>query len=339
MYRAAILAYDGCYLSILGGYADLLHVANAHLRLNSASKDPVFSWSFVSIRGGTVKACNGLEIHTQQIDDHDSFDIVFIPSVFYPGSKAFSKLLNEQAKLLPWLKRQWSFGAFLVSSCTGTFLLAETGLLDDKVATTTWWLADQFRTRYPKVNLQLDPVITEHDKLICAGASASYLLQAIQIIRHFVGATVASQCAKTLLIDTSRTKQTPYIPFLAERAHTDSLVHKAQHYLQKNFRTDIKISTLASDLGVSERTLIRRFQQALEQSPLSYLQSLRISTAQSLLKEGDLSVETIAALVGYTDTSSFCRLFKQKVGASPGVYRNQIRTLPGHTFPGAQARA
>ncbi|MNJ58259.1 HTH-type transcriptional regulator CdhR [compost metagenome] len=211
--------------------------------------------------------------------------------------------------------------------------------MDGKTATTTWWLADLFRARYPKVDLQLDPVITEQDKLICAGASASYLLQAVQIIEYFVGANVASQCAKTLLIDTSQTKQTPYIPFLADRVHADSLVHKAQHFLQKNFRNDIKISTLSSDLGVSERTLIRRFQQALEQSPLGYLQGLRIGTAQGLLKEGDLSVEAIAALVGYTDTSSFCRLFKQKVGSSPGAYRNQVRSLPAQPLLGATAHA
>lgn len=339
MRRAAILAYDGCYLSILGGYADLLHVANAHLSMYQASQGQRFNWTFASLKGGLITACNGLQIQTQQISMSDKFDVVFIPSAFYAGSKAFNKFLCEQAKFCTWLTHQWNSGAYLVSSCTGTFILAETGLLDGKSATTTWWLADQFRTRYPKVYLQLDPVITEHDKLICAGASASYLLQAIRIIENLVGATVASQCAKTLLIDTSQTKQTPYIPFLADRVHADSLVHKAQHFLQKNFRNDIKMSTLSSDLGVSERTLIRRFQQALEQSPLGYLQGLRIGTAQGLLKEGDLSVEAIAALVGYTDSSSFCRLFKQKVGASPGAYRSQVRSLPAQSLIVTSAHA
>ncbi|MBI6906817.1 GlxA family transcriptional regulator [Pseudomonas palleroniana] len=328
MHRAAILAYDGCYLSILAGYADLLHVANAHLSMYQASQEQRFSWTFVSLTGGLITTSNGLQVQTQQINMTDKFDIVFIPSAFYAGSKAFKRLLCKQAKFCFWLKHQWGSGAYLVSSCTGTFILAETGLLDGKPATTTWWLADQFRTRYPKVHLQLDPVITEHDRLICAGASASYLLQAVQIVASFVGATVASQCAKTLLIDTNQTKQPPYIPFLADRVHADSLVHKAQHFLQKNFRNDIKMSTLSSDLGVSERTLIRRFQHALEQSPLGYLQGIRIAAAQGLLKDGDLNVEAIAALVGYTDTSSFCRLFKQKVGVSPGAYRNQVRSLP-----------
>ena len=328
MLHAAILAYDGCYLSILSGYADLLHVANAHLSKHQTSQEQRFTWTLVSLTGDAITACNGLQVKTQKINLSDKFDVVFIPSAFYAGGKSFKKFLNEQKNFCAWLTHQWNSGAYLVSSCTGTFILAETGLLNGKSGTTTWWLADQFRARYPNVNLQLDSVITEHDKLICAGASASYLIQAIQIIESLVGPTIASQCAKTLLIDTSQTKQIPYIPFLADRTHADSLVHKAQHLLQKKFKTDIKMSTLSSDLRVSERTLIRRFHQALKQSPLSYLQGLRIGSAQDLLKEGDLSIEAIAALVGYADTSSFSRLFKKKVGTSPGTYRNQFRSLP-----------
>ncbi|WP_256589960.1 MULTISPECIES: GlxA family transcriptional regulator [unclassified Pseudomonas] len=290
-----------------------------------------FEWNFVSLEGGQITTCNGVQVSTQKISKSDKFDIVFVPGAFYAGSKPFGKLLADQGMLYSWLQDQWYAGSYLVSCCTGTFILAESGLLAGKTATTTWWLAEQFRTRYPKVTLDLEPVLTEHDKILCAGASASYLLQALQIIETFAGATVASQCAKTLLIDTSQTKHTPYIPFLADRLHTDSLVHKAQHYLQKNYRTEIKISRLSASLGVSERTLIRRFQQSLEQSPLVYLQGLRIATAQELLREGDLSVESIAALVGYTDTSSFCRLFKQKVGTTPGAFRSKIRSFSAQT--------
>ncbi|WP_218938925.1 helix-turn-helix domain-containing protein [Pseudomonas atacamensis] len=117
----------------------------------------------------------------------------------------------------------------------------------------------------------------------------------------------------------------PYLPFLAEKEHSDSLVHKAQQQLQKNMRTELRISMLADSLGASERTLIRRFRLALEQSPLNYLQGLRIDVAQNLLRESDQSIEVIATSVGYTDTSSFCRLFKQKIGHSPGAYRSKFR--------------
>lgn len=323
MYSAAILAYDGCYISTLGGYADLLHVANAHSRMRQPSKIKLFEWTFISSKGGLVTTSNGLQIQTQKIDFNDKFDIIFVPSAYYAGLRSFKKLLAGQADNCSWLSSQWAGGAYLAASCTGTFILAETGLLNGRSATTTWWLTEQFRSRYPEIILQVDPVITEQDRIICVGASASYLLQVIYIIEHFAGPTIASQCAKTMLIDTSQTKETPYIPFLTDREHADSLVHKAQHLLQKNMRSDIKISALAAELSISERTLIRRFQQALNQSPLSYLQGLRIDAARDLLKEGDLNVEVVATLVGYQDTSSFCRLFKHKVGVSPGIYRNR----------------
>ncbi|QOH38289.1 helix-turn-helix domain-containing protein [Burkholderia cepacia] len=128
-----------------------------------------------------------------------------------------------------------------------------------------------------------------------------------------------------MLIDVSQTKQLPYLPLLADKEHADSLVHRAQYWLQKNMTKDVKMSEMAHELGVSERTIIRRFRAALNQPPLRYLQNLRIEAARGLLEAGDLSLERITAQVGYSDTSSFCRLFKDKVGLSPGAYRDRFR--------------
>lgn len=328
MYRSAILAYDDCYASSLGGFADVMQIANAHLRRQLGASPPQFEWHFLSMTGRPVTTSNGLQVTTQPIRGREKYDLVFVPSAHYGGSKAFDQLLARQNSACDWLSGQWQQGACLAANCTGTFVLAATGLLDGRPATTTWWLADQFRQRFPKVDLQLEPVITEADRLVCAGASASYLLQTIHIIERFCGSAIASQCAKTMLIDVSQTKQTPYLPLLTDKAHADSLVHRAQHWLQRNMAKEVRMSEMASDLGVSERTIIRRFQAALDQPPLRYLQSLRIEAARSLLEAGDLHVEQIAVQVGYNDTSSFCRLFKEKVGLSPGAYRNRFRGTP-----------
>lgn len=329
MHRAAILAFDGCYVSSLGGFADLLQVANSHLRQQQGNAAKLFEWSFVSLTGQAVSTSNGLRLEVKPADARKRYDLVFIPSLYYPGRRAFDKIIAEQKSACAWLTAQWRSGAVLAANCSGTFILASTGLLDGRVATTTWWLEHQFRTRFPNVDLQIDPVITEADRLICAGASASYLLQAVRVIERFAGPAIASQCAKTMLIDVSQTKQTPFLPLLSERTHSDSLVHKAQNLLQKHMSKDVPMSELARELAVSERTVIRRFNAALGQSPLSYLQGLRIEAARGLLEGSDLTVEKVAEQVGYLDTSSFSRLFRQKVGYSPGAYRN--RFLPGRT--------
>ncbi|WDD90989.1 helix-turn-helix domain-containing protein [Burkholderia sp. FERM BP-3421] len=285
-----------------------------------------YEWKFVSPAGGPVRTSNGLAVDTQAIRPREKFDLIFIPSAHYAGSRAFGSLLARQSVACDWLVGQWNAGACLAANCTGTFVLAETGLLDGRAATTTWWLADAFRHRYPRVDLQLEPVITEADRLICAGASASYLLQTIHIIERLSGPVIAAQCAKSMLIDVAQTKQTPFPPLLTDKARADSLVHRAQHWLQRNMARDVSMSGMADELGVSGRTVIRRFQAAPNQTPLRYLQSLRIDAARALLESGDLTVEAIAGKVGYSDVSSFCRLFREKVGFSPGAYRGRFRS-------------
>ena len=330
MPRAAILTFDECYASSVGGFADILQIANSHLRRQQGAAAAQFEWHFVSSSGNPIVASNGLQLQTHKLEPRERYDLVFIPSLHYGGQRQFDQILDRLADTSDWLVAQWRAGAWIAANCTGTFILAQTGLLDGRTVTTTWWLERQFRARYPKVDLQIRSVITESDRLVCAGASASYLLQAIRIIERFSGPAIASQTAKSSLIDVSQTSQVPYLPLLAERAHSDSLVERAQHWLQSNMTEELRISELAEALAISDRTLIRRFRAALDQTPLAYLQDLRLEAARALLETGDLSVEVIGGQVGYNDTSSFSRLFRQRIGMSPGAYRRrfQIKSAP-----------
>lgn len=326
MIRAAILAFDDCYASSVGGFADILQVANAHLRRQQGDGAEQFMWRFVSSSGGSVTASNGLQLQTQKLEPHDLHDLVFVPSLHYRGRAKFNEFLDRQAEIGEWLTAQWRAGAWIAANCTGTFVLAQGGLLDGRIATTTWWLERQFRDRYPKIELQLHSVLTEAGRLICAGASASYLLQAIRIIERFAGPAIASQTAKSMLIDVSQTSQVPYLPLLAEHTHNDALIQRAQHWLQRNMTREVRIAELAEALAVSDRTLIRRFKAALDQTPLAYLQDLRLDAARALLEMGDQRLDLIASQVGYADPSSFARLFRQRIGMSPGAYRSRFQT-------------
>ena len=326
--RAAILALEGCYASSLTGFADVLQVANAHLRMQHGAGGIAlarpFEWQFVSLGGRPVTACNGLSIGVNTALGEDVFDVVFIPGLYYAGRSAFGCLLATSTPQSEWLATQWQGGAVLAANCTGTFVLAETGLLNGRTATTTWWLERVFRARYPEVSLQPRAMVTEVDRLCCAGASASYLLQAVRMVEHFCGPGIAALTAKTMLIDTSQTTQLPFLPLQTEADHGDAMVARAQHWLQKHLGDAVKLPALASSLAVSERTLIRRFNSVLGATPLSYLQKLRTQTARTLLESSDLSVEAIARHVGYQNTGSFSRLFREHVGMTPGTYRNRF---------------
>lgn len=325
MPHAAILTLDNCYASTVAGFADILKVANSHLRLEKAPASALFDWDFVSLSGEPVIASNGLPLHTHKLDPRKNYDLVFVPSIYYRGHRHFDSFLDSQAVVCEWLKSQWSSGAWVAANCTGTFILAQTGLLNGRSATTTWWLERQFRGKFPDVNLQLQPVLTEVDRLICAGASASYLVQTVRVVERFAGPVVASLCAKTMLIDVSQTNQIPYLPLLGKKTHSDALVYRAQQWLQSNMSRTVRISELSDVLSVTERTLNRRFRSVMDQTPLAHLQDLRLEAARALLESSSDSVESIAGQVGYSDTSSFTRLFRQRIGISPGAYRERFQ--------------
>ena len=330
--QVAILAVEGCYASCAAGFADVLQVANVHLRQQQGVSCRPFEWSFVSPDGGPVAASNGMWIETQSCGYRARFDLIAIPAIHYPGFKPFVQFLDRQVETYEWLRSQWNAGAWIGANCTGTFMLAESGLLNGRSATTTWWLHRQFRSRYPEVNLQFRSTLTEVDRLVCAGATATYLLQAIRMVDQFMGATIASQSAKSMLIDVSQTGHIPYLPLLTETNHTDSVVERGQQWLQRNMAKEIRMSDLARAVGVSDRTLVRRFSAAIGQTPLGYLQALRLDAARALLEIGDMPVQSVSVQVGYTDVSSFSRLFKQEVGLSPGSYRRRFQ-LPQRASP------
>ena len=329
MPTVAILCVEGCYLSCAAGFADVFQAANAHLRRQQGPDCRPLEWSFVSARGGTVSASNGIIFDTQPLDSAKPFDIVVVPAIHYPGYKPFVRFLDQQTTIYGWLRSQWKAGAWIGANCTGTFLLAQSGLLDGRAATTTWWLDRLFRARYPKVDLHYRSVLAEAERLQCAGATSTYLLQAVRLVAHFLGSRLASQCAKSMLIDVSHTGHIPYLPLLTEPAHDDATVERAQDWLQRNMADDIAMSDLARALSVSERTLVRRFGKACGQTPLKYLQMVRLDAARSLLEAGTMSVQSIVKRVGYNDASSFSRLFRQSYGFSPGEYRQRFH-------PGAQ---
>jgi len=324
MTRTAILCFDDCHASSLSGFADLLQVANAHLQQQGMAATQ-FKWDFVSSTGQVAAASNGLPIPTEKFGPRKRYELVFIPSLHYRGQRALDRFLAQQQLACDWLTAQRRHGAVLVANCTGTFLLAQTGLLDGRAATTTWWLEQQFRNRFPRVDLQLQRMLTEEDGLLCAGPAASYLLQAVRAVELFKGQGVAAQCAKSMLLDLTQTALTPYLPLLAGSEHGDALVQRAQRWLSRYMSREVRIAELAAELATSERTLIRRFKAALNITPLAYLQDLRLEAARALLEGADLRIEQIAAQVGYADTSSFARLFKQRVGVSPGQYRARFQ--------------
>jgi transcriptional regulator GlxA family with amidase domain len=325
MRKVAIWALDGGLATGISGPLDVFTVANSiAARRRKGLGDPVFEWQVQSVGGKPVRTAAGVTIQPDaRLDADAAADIVVLPGLFIESTgPALWLELKRHAWLLPALRAQHARGTVIAANCTATLLLAEAGLLDGRVATTSWWLARTFQKRYPQVDLRVDEAVTHDRGLFCSGASTAGMQLALRLVEKFGSMGVALSAAKTLLIDGSRGSQAPYRTLLPQdaAAHGDALVARAQRWIERRVGEPFQLAALANALAVSERTVIRRFKAALGDTPGHHAQMLKVQAAKGLLESAAMTWDTVCERVGYGDASSFRRLFKREVGVSPGQY-------------------
>ncbi len=215
-------------------------------------------------------------------------------------------------------------GATIATVCTGSFILAETGLLNGKRATTNWQFARMFKKKYPLVRLEPDQALVQDGNIITTGAVTSVYGLILNIIKEIATPSLAALVSKALLIEGGRTEQTPYMLYSPSKSHGDDQVLEAQNYIEKKFAQITSMDDVAKEVGVSPRNLIRRFKKATGDPPLKYLQQIRIQKAKEKLETTKDTVDEITWAVGYKDISSFGRLFKQYTQLSPRTYREKF---------------
>ncbi len=252
-----------------------------------------------------------------------SYAAVILPGFFALDIEHLAMLLRtvwppviERLRALP--------AETLVSaSCYGTFVLAESGLLDGMEATTTWWKEAEFRTRYPAIRLDADRALVDGGRCLTAGAMTAHTDLTLHVLRRLYGAELARKVAGIMLVDGARTSQRPFMAL--PRSFADSLVQQAADWLAAHSEEPLSAQALAAALNVSYRTLHRRFDAAAGMAPLAYLQALRVEQAKELLEGTSLSLERVVERVGYSDVPAFRRLFLRSVGLSPAQYRQRFR--------------
>ena len=316
----AILALDGAVYSSIVGPMDVFSVANVLRETNGLQ-------AFARVRVLKLGrrqplSFNRIRIHTHgRIDTDDRFDVIIVPAMMQVSE---TQVPPGPPQLVVWLRRQHARGACLSSVCAGSFMLAQTGLLDGRSATTHWNLADQFSESYPRVRLQPQKMLIDEHDLITAGGVTAYFDLALHLVRRFDSADLAAGCSKFLLIDPRRSSQSPYQAGQFRKSHADSAVLELQEYLEQHFSDHLTLEQMSRTAGLEQRTLLRRFRKATGDSPVLYLQRIRIEAARRHLELSQDSIEEIAWKVGYEDGSSFNRLFKKITGMSPGGYRKKF---------------
>ena len=286
----------------------------------------------VSVAGGSVELAPGVSIETRPMPA--TFDAA--AAVILPGF-----LATDQAHLSAQLASVWPpvierlrclRGETLVAaSCYGTFVLAESGLLDGGEATTTWWMESVFRKRYPAVRLDIGRSLVDGGRCLTAGAMTAHIDLALHVLRRLFGSALARQVAGIMLVDGARTSQRPFMAL----SHTfdDPLAQQAADWLEAHLAEEVSTRQAAEALNVSYRTLHRRFEASAGKPPLAYLQALRVERAKELLESSYQSLEQIVERVGYRDVSAFRRLFTRCAGLSPAQYRQRFRRPPADAYP------
>jgi transcriptional regulator GlxA family with amidase domain len=211
------------------------------------------------------------------------------------------------------LREHAAAGAQIAAACIGTFVLAESGLLDRQRATTTWWLAPLFRQRYPVVQLEDARMLVRSGPYVTAGAALGHMDMALWLVRQ-ASPVLADLVARYLIVD-QRPSQSAYA--VADHlAHADPLVQRFEQWARAQLAKGFSLDEAARAVGTSKRTLARRLSQVLNRSPMSYFQDLRVERAVHLLKTSDKSLEQIAALVGYADGVTLRNLLRRRTGRS-----------------------
>src|SRR5271163_1695284 len=306
-----VLALDGVFDTGLAVVLDAFTTAN-ELAEMSGLASPRFEVVVSGVRR-RVKTSQGLTVPIRSTPQQFVPDWVIVPAI---GTKMPGPLqaalerpdVNDAAKMLRFRAEQ---GAGMAAACIGTFVLAESGLLDNQDSTTTWWLAPFFRRRYPKVRLDESRMIVKSGKFVTAGAALSHMDLALWLVRQ-KSPRLAALTAKYLVVD-SRPSQSSYI--LADHlAHSDPLVERFERWAPARLMHGFSLDDAAQATGSSKRTLARRMQAVLGRSPLSYFQELRVERAVHLLKTTDESVEEIAGRVGYADGVTLRTLLRRHLG-------------------------
>ena len=326
--RLAILALDGCMLSSIAGPIDALRVAQKLAEIRQPLAPPLFEPRVVSLRGATrVRTSSGLDIDGVGAPG-PGIDVVLVPGVMHSSPDELAARLGGMQPEIEWLRAMHLRGVRIAASCSGTFLLAATGLLDGHRATTSWWLAAAMRQAFPDVVLESEQMMVEDGGLVTTGAATAIYQLILRLIAETGGDELAQQTARMLVIDAERQSQAPYVSEALIQRPRNSLSERADRVLQESLDGQISVAGLAQRLNTSERSLLRHFREQYGESPLAHIQRLRVERAKALLEASHFSFEQIVERCGYSDVSSFRKLFKRATTLTPADYRERFRLRP-----------
>ncbi|ALO36248.1 AraC family transcriptional regulator [Colwellia sp. MT41] len=303
---------------LLAGEAFARRYDKSALKLNT---------KFLSESSAKIKSRAGISMIADITLDHEAnvstvpADIIIVPSLW----RNPRPVLKNHKKLIAWLKHCWQQGSTLIGVGTGVCFLAESGLLDNHSATTHWHYVEQFKRDYPQVDLKPDFFITQSEGIYCAASLNALADIIVHLIAQHYGKAAAQNVERNFSHEIRKPyEEQRYLEGSGDR-HADELIAEIQFWLRTHLNTELTLTEISEQFGMSQRSFTRRFKAATGVRATQYWQQLRIETAKELLASSNLTIQEIADQVGYQDQGHLTRLFKQNLSLTPKVYRAMVR--------------
>ena len=318
MKRVSLLIHEDVYSSSVAGAIDLFEGANWCLQ--EFGKPPAFKVELVSEKVKNMQlAAPAAFICYATIEEVVQTDLIIIPGF----SGAPGAILRKNAALVRWIAEMNNCGSEVASLCVGSFFLAEAGLLNGKTATSHWAATEEMRSQYPLINIKSDRVITDQDGIYTSGGGFSSIKLILYLIEKFCGRETALWISKRFSIDIDHESQAHFAVFVGQHQHNDQEILKSQVYIEQHYSSALSMDEIAAVTNTGKRNFIRRFKAATNNTPLEYLQRVRVEAAKKALEDRDCQLEEIMGMAGYEDVKTFRLIFKRMTGLSPRDYRKK----------------
>lgn len=288
--------------------------------LRQADREPVFEVELVGLTKQVALNNGVFSVNVDKtLDEVRKTDVVIVPAL----SGDMKLALESNAGFVPWIVDQYNRGAEVASLCLGAFLLASTGLLSGRKCSTHWLFADEFREMFPDVIMADGSIITDEQGLYSSGGAASYWNLLLHLIEKYTNREMAIRASKFFAIEIDRKSQSPFVMFNGQKKHEDDSIRAAQEFIEKNVTEKISVEELALRFAIGRRHFERRFKKATNNTPVEYIQRVKIEAAKKDLESGRKTVNEVMYDVGYSDIKAFRTVFKKITGLSPVEYRNK----------------
>ncbi len=306
------LAYDNLCTFEFGCAVEMFSLARPELGIDW------YRFAVCAEERGAVRAAGGISVQ----GSHGLAMLGRADTIIIPGWQG-ADVAPSQA-LVRRLAAAHRRGARIATICSGVFLLAATGLLDGKAATTHWRYADLLQARYPEIDVRPNSLYIDEGQLLTSAGSAAGLDMMLHLVRRDHGPRVANQVAQRLVVAPHRLGD--QAQFVARPVPLDEAARLARlmDWVRAHPADDLTLSSMAERAAMSVRTLQRQFQQSLGMSPVDWLIRERVEVARQLLETTTRPMAQVSSLAGFGSDESFRRHFRQATGASPQAYRRQF---------------